>query len=44
VPVHGVNDLQRLMTGERIGVPVELTLVRNGVERPARLKPEELGG
>jgi serine protease Do len=41
-PVHGVNDLQRLMTGERIGVPVELTLVRAGVERPARLKPEEL--
>jgi serine protease Do len=41
-PIHGVNDLQRLMTGERIGVPVELTLVRAGVERPARLKPEEL--
>jgi S1-C subfamily serine protease len=41
-PVHGVNDLQRLMTGERIGVPVELTLVRAGVERPARLTPEEL--
>jgi serine protease Do len=41
-PVHGVNDLQRLMTGERIGVPVELTLVRAGVKRPARLKPEEL--
>jgi serine protease Do len=44
VPVNGVNDLQRLMTGERIGVPVELTVVREGVERPARLKPEELGG
>jgi S1-C subfamily serine protease len=41
-PVHGVNDLQRLMTGERIGVPVELTLVRDGVERPTRLQPEEL--
>jgi serine protease Do len=41
-PVHGVNDLQRLMTGERIGVPVELTLVRGGVEQPARLQPEEL--
>jgi serine protease Do len=41
-PVHGVNDLQRLMTGERIGVPVELTLVRAGAERPAKLTPQEL--
>jgi serine protease Do len=42
-PVRGVDDLQRLMTGERIGVPVELTLVRDGAERPARLTPQELG-
>jgi serine protease Do len=44
VPVRGVDDLQRLMTGERIGVAVELTLVRNGAERAARLTPRELGG
>jgi serine protease Do len=42
-PVRGVNDLQRLMTGERIGMPVELTLVREGAERHTRLVPRELG-
>jgi S1-C subfamily serine protease len=42
-PVLGVNDLQRLMTGERIGVPVDLTLVREGAERHTRLTPRELG-
>jgi serine protease Do len=42
-PVRGVDDLQRLMTGERVGVPVELTLVRDGAERAARLTPRELG-
>jgi serine protease Do len=42
-PVRGVDDLQRLMTGERIGVPVELTLVREGAERSAQLTPRELG-
>jgi serine protease Do len=43
VAVSGVNDLQRLMTGERIGVPVQLTVVRNGAERALRLTPRELG-
>jgi serine protease Do len=43
VPVRGVDDLQRLMTGERIGVAVELTLVRDGAERATRLTPRELG-
>jgi S1-C subfamily serine protease len=42
VPVRGVDDLQRLMTGERIGVPVDLELVRGGAERTTRLRPEEL--
>jgi serine protease Do len=43
VAVRGVDDLQRLMTGERIGVPVQLTVVRNGAERALRLTPRELG-
>jgi S1-C subfamily serine protease len=43
VEVRGVDDLQRLMTGERIGVPVQLTVVRNGAERALRLTPRELG-
>src|SRR5919198_3822925 len=42
MPVRGVDDLQRLMTGERIGVTVELTLVREGAERTTRLTPREL--
>jgi S1-C subfamily serine protease len=44
MPVRGVDDLQRLMTGERIGVTVELTLVREGAERTTRLTPRELEG
>jgi len=42
VPVRGVDDLQRLMTGERIGVPVRLDVVREGVERTVALVPREL--
>ena len=40
--VRGVDDLQRLMTGERIGVEVEFGIVRDGVRRAARLTPREL--
>jgi S1-C subfamily serine protease len=43
VPVNGVDDLQRLMTGERIGVPVEVTVYRDGATRATRLVPRELG-
>ena len=42
VPVRGVDDLQRLMTGERIGVSVTLDVVREGVERTVALVPREL--
>jgi S1-C subfamily serine protease len=44
VPVRGVDDLQRLMTGERIGVSVALDVVRDGVSRVVELVPRELDG
>jgi serine protease Do len=40
--VEGVDDLQRLMAGELIGAPVEVTLVREGVLRTLRIVPVEL--
>ncbi|HXF98566.1 MAG TPA: trypsin-like peptidase domain-containing protein [Gaiellaceae bacterium] len=42
VPVTGVGDLQRLMTEELIGTPVEVVVVREGRELTLRLVPEEL--
>jgi S1-C subfamily serine protease len=42
VPVHGVDDLLRLMTEERIGVPVAVEVVRAGVARTVELVPREL--
>jgi S1-C subfamily serine protease len=42
VPVLGVNDLQRLMTEERIGVPAALEVVRDGRPRTVTLVPREL--
>jgi serine protease Do len=42
VAVRGVDDLLRLMTEERIGVPCELEVVRAGVERTVSLVPREL--
>jgi serine protease Do len=43
-PVRGVDDLQRLMTGERIGVAVHVDYVRAGERRSTRLTPRELPG
>jgi S1-C subfamily serine protease len=42
VPVRGVDDLQRLMGEERIGVPVQLDLFRDGEPRSASVRPVEL--
>jgi len=41
-PVRGVDDLQRLMTGERIGVECALDVVRDGSSRTVTLVPREL--
>jgi serine protease Do len=41
-PVHGVGDLQRLMTEELIGVDVDVVVVRGARELTLRLAPEEL--
>jgi S1-C subfamily serine protease len=42
LPVRGVDDLQRLMTEERIGVACELEVVREGEARTVSLVPREL--
>jgi serine protease Do len=42
IPVRGVDDLQRLMGEERIGVPVRLDLFRDGEPREASVRPVEL--
>ena len=41
-PVAGVDDLHRLMTAERIGREVELTVARGGEARTLTVRPEEL--
>jgi serine protease Do len=41
-PVHGVNDLLRLMTGDRIDQRVELSTYRDGAPRRVMLVPAEL--
>ena len=41
--VSGVNDLQRLMTGERIDMACTVEVVRDGVSRSVQLVPRELG-
>jgi S1-C subfamily serine protease len=41
-PVEGVNDLQRLMSGELIGRPVTASIVRQGRELRVPLVPAEL--
>jgi serine protease Do len=43
LPVRGVDDLQRLMTEERIGTRCALEVVRDGVARTVELVPRELG-
>jgi S1-C subfamily serine protease len=41
--VRGVDDLQRLMTAERIGTPVSLAVVRGSAALELELVPRELG-
>ena len=41
-PVGGVADLQRLLTADTIDRPVELSIVRGGVDRRLSLVPREL--
>jgi S1-C subfamily serine protease len=41
-PVHGIDELLRLMTAERIGVRVRLSIVRAGTLREFELVPVEL--
>jgi S1-C subfamily serine protease len=42
VALRGVEDLHRLMTEDRIGRPVELTVVRGGEQRRLTITPREL--
>jgi S1-C subfamily serine protease len=42
LPVRGVDDLQRLMTEERIGARCALEVVRDGTTRSVELVPREL--
>ena len=42
VALRGVEDLHRLMTEDRIGRPIELTVVRGGEERRLTITPREL--
>jgi len=42
LPVRGVDDLQRLMTEERIGTACVLEIVREGASRTVELVPREL--
>jgi serine protease Do len=42
VALRGVEDLHRLMTEDRIGRPVALTVVRGGQERRLTITPREL--
>jgi serine protease Do len=41
-PVEDVDDLQRLMAGELIGIPLSATVVRDGALSTVRLVPTEL--
>jgi serine protease Do len=42
VPLNATDDLQRLMTAERIDEPVKATVVREGELRAITLVPREL--
>src|SRR4051794_13911044 len=44
VPLRSADDLQRLMTSERIGRPVEVEIVREGEVRTLAVVPSELEG
>jgi S1-C subfamily serine protease len=41
--LRDVTDLQRLMTGDRVGESLELTVVRGGVVTTITTRPVELG-
>ncbi|HEX2086183.1 MAG TPA: PDZ domain-containing protein, partial [Solirubrobacteraceae bacterium] len=43
IALRSVEDLQRLMTGERIGRPLAAVVVREGEQRTLRVVPAELG-
>ena len=43
VPLRSVDDLQRLMTADRIGRAIPAVVVRDGEERTLRIVPSELG-
>src|SRR3954454_19972612 len=43
-PLGGADDLQRLMTAERIGRPLELEIVREGAVQMLSVVPAELDG
>ena len=42
LPVRAVDDLHRLLTGDRIGRDCELTVVRDGGELAVAVTPREL--
>jgi S1-C subfamily serine protease len=42
-PVRGVDDLIRLLNGERIGRDVAVTFLRRGEARSVRIRPEQRG-
>ena len=44
VPVGGVDDVQRLMSAERIERELALIVIRGGDERELTVRPSELGG
>jgi len=44
LPVRGVDDLHRLMTAQRIGLPTAFSIVREGSVREVSLTPRELAG
>jgi S1-C subfamily serine protease len=41
-PVTGVDDLHRVLTAERIGVPSSLTILRNGARQQVTVVPKEV--
>ena len=42
-PLRDVTDLQRLLTGDRVGGSFELTVVRSGAVTTVATRPVELG-
>lgn len=41
-PITGVDDLHRVLTAERIGVPSDLTILRNGARQQVTVAPKEV--